>query len=70
MLILSFFAIAAFAQACVTALANLTQQSIKEGAVKKMFSKDEILRFFEMHGEVMTGKKCNWQTKVLIAKFD
>lgn len=40
---------------CVTALANLTQASIKEGANIKKFSKDQdIIPFFEMHWEALT----------------
>lgn len=40
---------------CVTALANLTQASAKEGTNTKEFSKDkDIIPFFEMHWEALT----------------
>ncbi len=44
-----------FTQMCVTALANLTQASAKEGTNTKEFSKDkDIIPFFEMHWEALT----------------
>ncbi|CAG7727789.1 unnamed protein product, partial [Allacma fusca] len=46
---------AQFSQMCVTALANLTQASVKEGRNRKIFSKDkDIIPFFDMHWEGMT----------------
>ncbi|KAF4517988.1 hypothetical protein B566_EDAN008823 [Ephemera danica] len=46
---------AAFPQMCITAIANLMQASIKEGAPKSMFSKDrEIIPFIDNHWEGMT----------------
>ena len=40
---------------CVTALANLTQASIKDGTNRKVFSKDkDIIPFIDMHWEGMT----------------
>ena len=44
-----------FAQMCVTALANLTQASVKEGSHKRVFSKDkDIIPSIDMHWEGMT----------------
>lgn len=42
-------------QMCITALANLQQQSLKEGSNRNMFSKDkEIIPYIEHHWEALT----------------
>lgn len=45
----------AFPQMCVTAIANLQQESAKAGANKLLFSKDrEIIPFIDQYWEAMT----------------
>ncbi|RZF45283.1 hypothetical protein LSTR_LSTR015850, partial [Laodelphax striatellus] len=63
---------ALFPQMCVTALGNLMQQSVKEGAPKTQFSKDKhIIPFIECHwGSMTTTPKRvtqSWRSTVLSA---
>lgn len=47
--------ILAFPQMCITAIANLQQESTKDGKNKVIFSKDrEIIPFIEQYWEAMT----------------
>lgn len=52
-LIHNFFT--AFPQMCLTAIANLRQESLKDGSSKAMFSKDrEIIPYIDQYWEAMT----------------
>ncbi|XP_017774283.1 PREDICTED: set1/Ash2 histone methyltransferase complex subunit ASH2 isoform X1 [Nicrophorus vespilloides] len=55
------------AQMCVTAIANLQQNSVKDGTNRVQFSKDkEIIPYVEHHWEALTPRKVtqSWQSTV------
>lgn len=60
-LIQNMFCFLAFPQMCLTAIANLRQESVKDGSNKLLFSKDrEIIPYIDQYWEAMTTMPRRW----------